>query len=772
MAWAVVGQLLPRETEWRWAIPDIKASDFTNVDDPESGGVPIHLARMEATYQVLLDTAPVAMVVVRHTGSIVVANAHAEKLFGYDRAELLGQSVAAIIPGFANLFGAGEEASAEEALGHLVGIAVPSVGRRKDGNVFSVEMEVSMSTIPDGLLITAAIRHRELPGVAEGSSGDAELEVPAGPLRFDSATDTSTEGLAKLDERHREELAAQQRAYARDITKRLDMEGRARVVIEQFATGIRERTAAAADAKLADANAAAQQSEDSFRLLVNGVKDYGISMLDLSGNVTSWNTGAEHIQGYTAQEILGRPFTVFYPRTDVLEGRPAAHLAMAVQTERCEEEGWRVRKDGSAFWASVVLTTIKNAAGTPIGFAKITRDLTERRHLENQLHQSQKLEAVGSLAGGVAHDFNNLLSVILSYSETLTEDLPAGSPLREYAEDIRGAGLRAVELTKQLLAFSRQQVMQPKVVDLALIVEGMEKMLHRLIGEDVELTSTSRPGLGLVLVDPGQMEQVIMNLVVNARDAMPRGGKILIEIKEVVLDVDFVAEHVGAKQGPHLMLAVSDTGVGMTEATQARLFEPFFTTKEAGKGTGLGLSTVFGIVKQSGGTIGVYSELGKGTAVKVYLPLVGGADLGNVDSGAIERRPLRGTETILLVDDDDRVRSLIRTILKKYGYNVLEAQGGGDALLLCEQHPETIHLLLTDVVMPRMSGRQLAERLRLVRPDMKVLYMSGYTDDAVVRHGILSATIAFIQKPITPAALANKVRETLELPLVSIPSPS
>jgi CheY-like chemotaxis protein len=259
------------------------------------------------------------------------------------------------------------------------------------------------------------------------------------------------------------------------------------------------------------------------------------------------------------------------------------------------------------------------------------------------------------------------------------------------------------------------------------------------------------------------MEQVIMNLAVNARDAMPRGGKITIEIKEVVLDDDFIAEHVGAKGGLHLMLAVSDTGVGMTEATKARLFEPFFTTKGVGKGTGLGLSTAFGIIKQSGGTIGVYSELGRGTAIKVYLPVASGAKFTGVDSSAVDDRPLRGNETILLVDDDDGVRSLVRTILRKYGYNVLEAHGGGDALLLCEQHPDIIHLLLTDVVMPRMSGRQLAERVRLLRPAVKVLYMSGYTDDAVVRHGILSATIAFIQKPITPAALGYKVREALDL---------
>ncbi len=716
---------------WRWATSDIKAGEFPNLGD--SGTVSSHVVRSESTYRVLLDAAPEAMVVVRETGSIVVSNAHAERRFNYSRHELLGKPVSVIIPGFPALIGTDATSSLKETLAPLVGTVIRLTGRRKGGSEFPIEIVLSLSTSNDGLLITAGIR---------------------------------SSGAHATDELHREELVAQQRAHVRDITERLDMEDQARVVIEQVATSVRERTAADADAKLADANAAAEQSEAGFRLLVNGVKDYGIYMLDVLGNVSSWNTGAEHIDGYTAKEIIGKPSSIFYRKDDVLEGRPAAHLEMATRTGRCEDEGWRVRRDGSTFWASVVLTPIHDSAGMPVGFAKITRDLTERRHLQNQLDQSQKLEAVGSLAGGVAHDFNNLLSVILSYSELLTLDLPSSSPFREYADEIQAAGLRAVDLTRQLLAFSRQQVLQPTVVDLGLIVEGMEKMLRRLIGEDIELTTTYRLGVGMVLVDPGQMEQVIMNLAVNARDAMPQGGKITVEIMEMALDEDFTVKHPGSKAGGHIMLAVSDTGTGMTEATQARLFEPFFTTKEAGKGTGLGLSTVFGIVKQSGGLIGVYSELGRGTVFKIYLPVVHRAGLAHSESGSIEIRPMRGTETILLVDDDQRVRGVARTILKKFGYNVLEAQGGGDALLLCEQHPDVIHLLLTDVVMPRMSGRQLAERLALVRPDMKVLYMSGYTDDAVVRHGILSATIAFIQKPITPTALGYKVRQTLGPPAV------
>ncbi|HTU23282.1 MAG TPA: HDOD domain-containing protein [Gemmataceae bacterium] len=387
------------------------------------------------------------------------------------------------------------------------------------------------------------------------------------------------------------------------------------------------------------------------------------------------------------------------------------------------------------------------------------------RRSEEQLRQAQKMEAIGQLAGGVAHDFNNLLTIISGYSDLLLNGLLGPQDAaREAVLEIRKAAERAATLTRQLLAFSRRQVLTPQVLVLNSVVQDMDKMLRRLICEDIQLTSHLADNLDPVKADPGQIEQVLLNLAVNARDAMPQGGRLTIETANVVLDETYTRSHPGLRPGPFVMLAVTDTGCGMDAATQARIFEPFFTTKGPGKGTGLGLATVYGIVKQSGGSIYVYSEVGHGTSFKVYLPRTDETLAPPVRPA--ESTPLSsragGQETLLIVEDDDSVRALTRTVLRGQSYHVVEAVDADEALRWVEEHTQPIHLLVTDVVMPGMSGRALAERLTALRPELKVLYVSGYTDDAVVRHGLLEAEIAFLQKPFTPASLARKVRELLD----------
>src|SRR5436309_13230732 len=383
------------------------------------------------------------------------------------------------------------------------------------------------------------------------------------------------------------------------------------------------------------------------------------------------------------------------------------------------------------------------------------------RQSEERLRQAQKMEAVGRLAGGVAHDFNNLLTVITSYSDLLLEDLGSDEPERYDDHQLRKAAEAAAALTRQLLAFSRQQVLQPRALDLKATVTGIEKLLKRLIGEDVRLTTFLAPDLGVVKADPGQIEQIIVNLAVNARDAMPTGGRLTIEAANVEMDEAYARGHAPARPGRYVMLALSDTGIGMDERTRARVFEPFFTTKDPGKGTGLGLATVYGIVKQSGGFVWVYSEPGHGTTFKVYLPRVDEPPEPAPAAPAIAE-PGRGTETVLVVEDAASVRMVTRQVLERYGYLVLEAPNGDTALHLEAKHPGRIHLLLTDVVMPGLSGRQLAEQLAQLRPDMKVLYASGYAADAIVHHGILESGIAYLQKPFTPETLARRVRQVLD----------
>jgi len=478
------------------------------------------------------------------------------------------------------------------------------------------------------------------------------------------------------------------------------------------------------------------------------------------------NDAFTRVTGYSREEAIGRtPRLLQGPNTD---RKALADLRDALErSEPHRTELLNYTKDGVPYWIEIDVTPVTDESGALTHFIAVQRDVTGQRRSaealrasEERFRQAQKMEAIGTLAGGVAHDFNNLLSVILSYTSLMLGGLAPVDPLRLDLLEVQKAGRRAADLTRQLLAFSRKQILQPAVVDINAIVETARKMLGRVVGEDIELLLITQPDAGKIFGDPGQIEQVIMNLVVNARDAMPDGGTLTIETSSVVLDDAYAAAHAGATPGAYVLLVVTDTGVGMDQATRERSFEPFFTTKGLGHGTGLGLSTVYGIVQQSGGHIWLNSAPGHGTTFNIYLPRtdrIEGPAASEPESG----QSLRGTETILLVEDEDAVRDIMRTILRRSGYHILEAQNGGEAFLQCEQFKATIHLLITDVVMPRMSGKQLAERLAVLRPEMRVLFVSGYAEGTIVHQGVLDAGVAFLPKPILPDALLIKVRRLL-----------
>ena len=650
---------------------------------------------------------------------------------------------------------------------------------------------------------------------------------------------------------------------------------------------------------------------DQFRLMVNAVEDYAIYLIDTNGLVASWNSGATRIKGYAADEIVGKHFSNFYTQEDQRQGKPAYALQVAKSLGKFSDEGLRVRKDGSQFWAGILITSIYED-GELFGFAKVTRDLTEQKrtekvildlqaelearvvartaaleaacdelrrnrqrnetivnaisaviwrwdlasgtyqsvpswheyvgfdeeqvrgwnwsvalhpddrervnmlfrealktgerfeteyrilrkqgeyrhvsmrgmpllnddestdewvgicvditdqkNLEEQLRHSKKIEAVGQLAGGVAHDFNNILTVILSYGELLLTCATLQEKERRMLIAMVESGQRAAALTKQLLTFSRRSLMLLKPLDVNVIVSEIESMLRRMIGEDILIQTIVDPEIGPVHADAGQLGQVLMNLAVNARDAMPEGGMLTIETKNVVLDERFVNTHVEVERGQYVLLTVSDTGIGMSPEVRSRIFEPFFTTKVAGEGTGLGLSVVHGIVKQFGGKIGAYSEVGFGTVFKIYLPVMTHATNAGDSTSIVKTRRI-GIETVLVVDDDLAVSEIAEFSLNADGYKILRASSAKEALQIAESHTGSIDLLITDVVMPGMSGPELAEKMITLFPQIAILYLSGYTDDAVVRHGLLRAEVNFLQKPFTPLGLAKCVQDIFE----------
>ena len=505
---------------------------------------------------------------------------------------------------------------------------------------------------------------------------------------------------------------------------------------------------------LRQAQEALRESEERYRMLFDGspLPMWLVDQETLA--IAAVNEAAVRHYGYSREEFLSKTMREIWHPDEV-----AAAIARLAESSGEPWSGVRrhFKKGGASITVEVFSHSVQ-LTGRRYRLSAI-RDITDQRELEERFRQSQKMEAVGRLAGGVAHDFNNLLTVIFGYADVVLQGLEPG-PLREAMQEVRRAGERAAALTRQLLAFSRKQTLVPEVLDIGDILSGMSSMVERLIGEDIKVRVVVPRNLGRVKADRGQLEQVVMNLAVNARDAMPRGGSLLFELQNVELDDAYTATHAEVKPGPYVLLAISDTGAGMDAETQKRIFEPFFTTKEAGKGTGLGLSTVHGIVHQSGGSIGVYSEPGRGTTFKVYLPRF--ADDAAVPRAVSGIHPaLAGSETVLVVEDEAAIRQLTNLILQKAGYTVLLAEGPVAAERIAGSHPGPIHLMLTDIVMPGMRGPELAERLSRLRPDLRVLYMSGYTDNAIAHHGMLDAGTEFLQKPFTPLRLTQKIREVL-----------
>jgi PAS domain S-box-containing protein len=506
------------------------------------------------------------------------------------------------------------------------------------------------------------------------------------------------------------------------------------------------------------------ESERKYRALVEDMQDV-VFMLDDQGRFEFVSSAARTF-GYRPEEFLGRSFERFVHADDLAALRRSLARTMEGHVHPFE---FRVYDAKGELRHVRVTSRPVVTDGETRGAQGVISDVTQQKRMEEQLRLAQKMEAIGQLAGGVAHDFNNLLTVINNYTRLALHELGSG-PVHDDLEEVRKAGERAAALTRQLLAFSRKQVLRPEVLDLNAVVRGLESMLRRLLGEDVEIVVKLKEGLGSVEADPGQLEQVVMNLAVNARDAMISGGTLLIETDEVCLDEEYARRHVSVTPGRYVLLCVSDTGEGMDAATRERIFEPFFTTKGKGKGTGLGLATVYGIVKQSGGNIWVYSEPDHGTSFKIYLPRTP----GQVAAAARGRAPevVRGDETVLVVEDEQSVRRLIVRVLQTHGYRVLTAESGDHALEVCHESGDDIDLLLVDVVMPRMSGRELAGRLAGSIPELAVLYMSGYTDNAIVHHGVLEPGTRFIAKPFTDRSLARKVREVLDEGRRSQPSSS
>lgn len=542
-----------------------------------------------------------------------------------------------------------------------------------------------------------------------------------------------------------------------DISERKALEARLLALNEVLEARVADRAR-----QLATTAARLEETEHRFQLLIDAVTDYAIFMLDRTGHVVSWNPGAERIKGYTSGEILGQHFSRFYTEGDRQQGVPQCALATAERTGKYEAEGTRVRKDGSTFLASVVINAIRGASGDLLGFAKITRDITQRKAVEEQLRQAQKMEAVGQLTGGVSHDFNNLLTVIMGNLEHLERILPPVQPTERIISAALRAASRAAMLTQRLLAFSRRSPLVPEVLSVNKLVAGMSDLMRRTLGEAVFVETVLAGGLWPTLADGNQLENALINLAINARDAMPDGGKLTIETANTHLDDAYARMHGEVQPGQYVGIFITDTGIGMSGETASRAFEPFFTTKEMGLGTGLGLSQVYGFIKQSGGHIKIYSEVGEGTSVKLYLPRYRGPEDVADETLATHSVPSGRGELVLVVEDDPDVRDYTVEMVSELGYSVLSAPDGTSALRLLDSNRE-ISLLFTDVGLPGgMNGRQLAEQAQRRRPRLKVLYTTGYARNAIVHQGRLDPGVEVVFKPFTYSDLAGKIRKILD----------
>jgi hypothetical protein len=768
------------------------------------------LRRSEARMKSVLDAALDAVIMMDSRGLVTSWNARAEALFGWAGSEAVGRRLAdLIIPdryrdahtrGLARFLASGE--------GPVIGRRIELSALRRDGSEFPVELTVTALKEEDTFLFNAFVADITERKRAEQSIRAAQERlahvVASSPAALYSLKVDGQSLLPAWVSENVERLsgyAPAEMVGAEWWIERVHPDDRDRLVagqMELLSAGYVSReyrfrhkrgdyvwvhdeqvlirnpggrpvevVGSWSDVTaLKEAELKLEESEEQYRLLFDSNPQPMWVYDDETLAFLAVNDAAVRHYGYSRDEFLAMTTRDIRPPEEV------KILDEFVARRRRERDlqpfhsprVWKHRlRDGSLIEVEI--------AGSPIRFQErqawlvLASDVTEKRRLEAQLLQSQKMESVGRLAGGVAHDFNNLLGVITGYGELLQRDVGPGHPGFGRVEEIRKASDRAAALTRQLLAFSRKQILEPKVLDLNAVVSDTEKMLRRLIGEDIQLMTVFDERLGRVRADPGQMEQVIVNLAVNARDAMPEGGKLIIETGNVSLDENYVRTRPDARPGQHVMLAVSDTGHGMTAETLAHVFEPFFTTKEQGKGTGLGLATVHGIVRQSGGHVMVYSEIGRGTTFKVYLPrLEEGQRMDALAAPAVIEAPPSGTETILLVEDESSLRVMISEILQTAGYTVLEGPTPEQALAAAGAHKGPIPLVLTDVVLPRMSGRQMAEALRSSRPDSRVLFMSGYTDDAIGHHGILDPGVHFLQKPFTTEGLLHKVRELLDSP--------